>query len=349
MTHVEIKKLEHSEIEITGSIPAEVFDKTRSEAIKHLGANVEMQGFRKGHVPENILITHLGEGTILEEMAEITIGKEYRNIIIENKINPISRPDVSITKMALGNPLEFKMKVVVVPEITLGDYAKVAKKVYAEKSNIEVTDTEVDETINEIRRMRTPEIVASPNLKEESDEVKKMEPVLPELDDAFVKSLGDFKDVADFKTKLTENIKLEKEHKEADKKRLDMMEKIIADATVDLPHIIIEAEQDKMMAQFRADVERMGMKFEDYIKHSKKTEEEIRKEFEKEAEKNAKFQLTLNKIAELEKIVADHDEIHKQVDVLAAQYPQADKERLHIYVESNLTNKKVFEFLERQK
>lgn len=341
MTNVTIKKLEHSEIEIIGSISAELFDKTRSEAIKHLGQNVEMQGFRKGHVPENILVTHLGEGTILEEMAEITIGREYKNIISDSKINPISRPDVSITKIALGNPLEFTMKVVVVPEITLGDYKKVAKKAYAEKFDITVTDAEVEETIHEIRSMRAQKTSPS-DVSEEKDT-----PSLPELDDAFVHTLGDFKDVADFKTKLTENIKLEKERKEADKQRLDMMEKIIADATVDLPRIIIEAEQDKMMGQFRADIERMGMKFEDYIQHSKKTEEEIRKEFEKEAEKNAKFQLALNKIAELEKIVADHDEIHKQVDMLAQQYPQADKDRLHIYVESNLVNKKVFEFLEK--
>ena len=74
---ITIKKLEHSEIEITGEIPAELFDKNRKQAIENLGKNVELSGFRKGHAPEKVLVDHIGEKTILEEMSEMTIGKIY--------------------------------------------------------------------------------------------------------------------------------------------------------------------------------------------------------------------------------------------------------------------------------
>ncbi|MCK5026911.1 MAG: hypothetical protein KAS07_00680 [Candidatus Pacebacteria bacterium] len=348
MTKVDIKKLDNSEIEIIGKIPADLFDKNREQAIKDLGKNVELQGFRKGHVPEKVLEKHLGEHSILEEMAEITIGKEYKNIIIENKLDPISRPNVAITKMAIGNPLEFKIKLTVMPEVILGDYKKAASEAYKEEIKVTVDDKDVENTIEEIRRMHAGNSSQQKEV-EEKNEGDNKEPELPEFNDEFVKTLGDFKDIADFKNKLKENIKLEKERKESDKKRIEMMEKIITDANITLPHIIVEAELNKMLAQFRTDVERMGMKFEDYLKNSKKTEEEIRKEFEKEAEKKAKIQLSLNKIAIEEKLTVDHEKVHKQVDVLAKQYPDANKEQLHVYVESTLTNQKTLEFLENQR
>ena len=349
MKKVDIKKLENSEIEIVGVIPADLFDKNREQAIKNLGQNVELQGFRKGHVPEKVLEKHIGEHSILEEMAEITIGKEYKNIIIENKLDPISRPDVAITKMAVGNPLEFKIKVTVMPEVKLGDYKKAAKEAYSKEVKVTVDDKDVENTIEEIRKMHAANPLPQEEKPTEEEKADKKEVKLPEFNDDFVKTLGDFKDVSDFKKKLKENIQQEKERKESDKKRIEMMEKIISESKIDIPNIIVEAELNKMLAQFRTDVERMGMKFEDYLKSSKKNEEEIRKDFEKEAEKKAKIQLALNKIAVEEKLTVDHQEVHKQVEALAKQYPDASKEQLHVYVESTLTNQKTLEFLEKQK
>ena len=368
---VEIKKLEHSEIEIIGEIPAELFDKNREQAIKNLSKNIELPGFRKGHVPEAMLTKHIGEKTIMEEMAEITIGKEYKNIIVENKLDPISRPEVGITKIARGNPLGFTIKVAVMPNIELGDYKKTAKEIYASQEKIEVNDKEVDDTVAEIRKSYAkqsatinengkenketgkPSAAESlPAERKDSGEARKKEttePELPEFNDEFVKTLGNFKDVPEFKKKLKENILLEKEKKAADKKRLEMMEKIISDSKIDLPRVIIEAEQNKMLAQLKSDIERMGMKFEDYIKQIKKTEEDIQKETQKEAEKRAKIQLLLNKIGIEEKITAPKDMVDEQVEMLTKQYPESDKERVRIYAETNIVNQKIFEFLAGQK
>ena len=371
---VEIKKLEHSEIEIVGEIPAELFDKNREQAIKNLSKNIELPGFRKGHVPEAMLTKHIGEKTIMEEMAEITIGKEYKNIIVENKLDPISRPEVGITKIAAGNPLGFTIKVAVMPNIEIGDYKKIAKEVYINQEKIEVNDKEVDDTIAEIRKSYAKQSAAvnktaekdgtkpsSAENRQGSGEVKKDEKEnpaqaeipaelkLPEFNDEFVKTLGNFKDVPEFKKKLKENILLEKEKKAEDKKRLEMMEKIIADSKIDLPRVIIEAEQNKMLAQLKSDIERMGMKFDDYMKQIKKTEEDIQKETQKEAEKRAKIQLLLNKIGIEEKITAPKEMVDEQVEALTKQDPEADKERVRIYVETNIVNQKIFEFLEGKK
>jgi len=357
---VEIKKLEHSEIEIVGEVPVELFEKNRGEAIKNIGKDIELAGFRKGHVPESILIKNIGEATIVEEMAEITIAKEYRNIVIENKLDPIGRPEVGITKMAAGNPLGFTIKVAVMPEIEIGDYKKIAKDIYAEQEKIETTEKEIEDTIDEIRKSFAKQTASLDESLEENDEEdteaaetedgekeKKLE--LPEFNDEFVKNLGDFKDVADFKDKLKENLFLEKEKKATDKKRLEMLEKIISTSKIDLPQVIIESEQNKILAQLKADIEQMGMKFEDYIEQIKKTEEEILGDFQKDAEKRAKIQLVLNKIGITEGIVAPQEKVDEQTDALTKQYPEANKERIRIFVETNLVNQNIFEFLEGQK
>ena len=57
---VEIKKLPESRIEIKATVSAVDFDNTRQEAILHIGKDVELPGFRKGHVPEKVLLARVG-------------------------------------------------------------------------------------------------------------------------------------------------------------------------------------------------------------------------------------------------------------------------------------------------
>ena len=135
-TMFEVKKGLNSTVEIKGEIEASVFEQARPEAIKHLSEKVNIDGFRKGHVPENVLEKHVGEIAILEEMAHITISKNYGKILLENKIDAIGYPNIQITKLAKGNPLGFTITVAVVPEMTLPDYKKIAKEINTQKKLI---------------------------------------------------------------------------------------------------------------------------------------------------------------------------------------------------------------------
>jgi len=354
-TNTQIKKIEGSEVEITSTIPVNILEKHREKAVKKLSAQIEVRGFRKGHLPENILIQKVGEANILEEMAEMALREEYPKIITENKIDAIGRPEISITKIAKGNPLEFKVRVAVMPEVELADYKAIAKDVVMKKENVEVTEKEVDDTIAEIRKMRAQASVAKKEpgdgekIDTTADKEGEKKEELPEINDEFVKTLGDFKDVKDFKEQLKINLQKEKERKIQDKKKAEIMEKLIQNSTISIPKILVESELDKMTAQFKDNVMQSGGTFEEYLKHIKKTEEEIRKEWRTDAEKHAKSQLIINKIAITEKIIASNDEIEKEVKQLLDYYKDADPQRARIHVETVLTNKKVFEFLENQK
>lgn len=357
---ITIKKLPKSEVEIEGEIASDVFEAYFNKALKHLGENIELDGFRKGKAPENVLLSNIPEIRILEEMAEMALGEEYPKIIEENKIEVIGRPEISITKLARNNPLGFKIKTAVLPEIKLSDYKDTAKKITTEKKGekIVVTDEDVENTITDIRKSRAPkkhmsEVAHEHKEGEEHDHEHKEEEIkeedLPPLNDEFVQALGPFKNVADFKEKLKENLKLEKENLAREKTRLNIVEKIIEESEVDLPEILVEIELDKILYRMESDISAMGLKFEDYLKHLNKSKEDIKKEFRKDGEKKAKLGLILNKIAEVEKIIADEKQVEQEVAMILEHYKDADPERARLHAQNVLTNEAVFKFLEDQK
>jgi len=342
---VKIKKLPLSQIEITALVPAEEFDAVRSEAVKHISANMELPGFRKGHVPENIIVAKLGNTAILEEMAEIAIGKAYPSIVIDNALDVLGRPQVRITKIAMGNPLEFTLATAVFPEFDLPDYKKLASKEAKVKDEVLITDEEVAKAIEQIAAVRLPaEDSAQAGAKNEADPSAKTVP--QSLDDAYVKTLGDFSDVDDFQTKLRENMRKEKERSAKDKKRIAIIDAILVKTTIELPEIIVAQELTRMESEFENDVTRMGLTMENYLQAIKKTKEELQKDWKPDAKKRAKTQLIVSKIAEVEKLEPDSETLKREVGALRTRYPDAPEDRLENYLRMVLTNERVFQFLE---
>jgi len=356
MLKTNVKKLPKSEVEIEGELAAEAFELYFDRALNKIGAEVEVDGFRKGKVPQNILLSKVPEIRILEEMAEMALEEHYPKILENEKLDVITRPEISITKLARKNPLEFKIKTALMPEIKLPDYKKIANKIISEitdkEKNIEVTEKEVEDTIMDIRKSRAPKkhMAEAHKCTDEKceHEQKEEKEELPEVNNDFVQSLGPFKDVEDFKIKLKENIKLEKENQQKEKTRLKIVEKIIDDTEVEMPEILVEIELNKTLYRMESDITQMGLKFEDYLKHLNKTVDDLKKEFRKDAEKKAKLGLILNEISKIEKIKADENQVAKEVAMILEHYKEADPERAKIHAENVLTNEAVFQFLENQ-
>jgi FKBP-type peptidyl-prolyl cis-trans isomerase (trigger factor) len=335
-SNMKIKKLASSEIEIEGEISKEAMAHSRNAAIQRISKEAELPGFRKGHVPEHILVEKMGEMHILEEAAEIALGEAYPHIIVEHNIHVISRPSISITKIAKDNPLGFKIKVPVFPEVELPDYKRIAEKEAVKKENLEVKPDEVDRVIAELRENK-----AGIGNKED----KNKNP-LPEVDDAFVKSFGNFKNVDDFTTKIKENLLEEKKTRAKDKIRLEIGQAIIKETKMELPETLVEGEMQKMEYQFEEDLKRMGVKMDDYMKHLGKEKDALKKEWRKPAEDRGKLQIILNMIAERENIKVSPEEIEKEVSHIQEHHKEINKEKAASYVEMMLTNEKVFQFLE---
>jgi len=366
-----VTKEEGSQVKIAGEIPFSELEEERKAAIKHLGTNVKLDGFRPGHIPTTVLEKHLGEMTVLTEMAERVIGHMYPHILEAHAIDAIGYPQISITKIAAGNPLGFTATVAVMPTITLPDYKQIAKTTNLGKESTGVTDTDVEKQIAEILRQKmayerlqtkavaknvakgtndgdlpTPESEQAKVIETEEDFSKLP---LPELTDELVKTLGQpgqFTGIDDFKTKLREHLEIEKKQEVETKHRAIITDEIIKQTTVDLPQILIDSELNQMFFQMNEDLERANLKMDDYLKHIKKTKEELEKEWTPAAEKRAQLQLILNEIAKDSDIKPDEKQLEEQVKQLLEQFKDADERRVRIYVASMMTNEAVMKMLE---
>jgi len=343
-----IKNIDKSRVEIAASIPAATFGAYRPAALKNLNESVTIDGFRKGKVPESVLIQKIGEKTVLEEMAELAISNVYPSILVDKKIDAIGRPEVKINKLAAGNPLEFTIVTAVVPSFELPDYKKIAEAEIKKLPDEEkVTDKELDDAILRIRKSRVSHDGHDHEKMSAEEHEKMIMDNLPELTDDFVKTLGDFSDVPDFKNKLSSMLVEDKKNLAKEKRRVAIADAISDKVKAELPDIMIESELDRNEAQFKADIERMGLKIEDYLNHAKKTIEDLRTEWKPHAEKKAKLQLILNAISEKENLHPTADEIKDEVEHILEHYKDADRERAEVYADTVLTNEKVFQFLEK--
>ncbi len=340
----ETKKLENSAIELFFEVPEELFLAREAEALKALSSDLEIDGFRKGKVPQDVAKKYLPEISLLEKMAELAIADLYPKTIEEQKIEVIGRPEVTITKLARGNALEFKVKTAVLPEIKLPDYKKIAKAEWKDEGE-EITDAEFESAIKDIQKMRAHQKLHDTGAPHDHDNPVSDEDLEP-LTDEFVKTLGNFGTVDEFKAKLRDNMKLEKKVQNKDKNRSKIIEAITKEADVEVPDVLVQSELEKMLAQLRDTVERAGLDFADYYKQMKKTEEEVRKDLTPDARKRAKMELVLFEISKKENLTPPLDEVQKETETLLVRYPGADKIRTMAYVEQVLTNERVFEFLE---
>jgi trigger factor len=238
----------------------------------------------------------------------------------------------------------------VVPEVKLGDYKKIAKEEMAKKEVApDISEKELEDAILRIRKSRADHSGHDHEKMTHEEHEKLVEASLPEFNDAFVTSLGGFKDVADFKGKIKESLLEAKKERGVEKRRIIISDKLIETSTIEIPDILVETELRRIEAQFNDDITQMGVTLEDYLKHAKKTIEDLRKDWKPSAEKKAKLQLILNKIASDEKIIVDPKDIEAEVNHIVEHYKDADRERAAVYAETVLMNEKVFKFLEEQK
>jgi trigger factor len=134
------------------------------------------------------------------------------------------------------------------------------------------------------------------------------EKIQPAEDDDFARSLGAFADLAALRTEVKSRL----ERNALDKARHEFADKIIeyatANATLELPDILVEQEVEIMHDELRGSLARQGIDEESYLKVVEKTEADLHADFRPRAENRVKVLLVLSKVAEEEGVeIADRD------------------------------------------
>jgi trigger factor len=178
------------------------------------------------------------------------------------------------------------------------------------------------------------------------------EKVLPELDQDFVGTLGDFADVdalrADVKARLERNALDRARHEFADK----IIEYAVANATLELPDILVDQEVEVMHDEFRGTLARQGIAEDAYLKAVDKSDADLHGEFRPGAEKRVRTLLVLSKVADAEGLTVPDAQVDEEVARGRERYPddaklQAyfDSERGRAYIRSTLRRSRVVEGL----
>ncbi|MFA6364890.1 MAG: trigger factor [Candidatus Paceibacterota bacterium] len=328
-TNIKVGKPKDSVVEIEGEIPAPTMELHRKEILREISQEIEVQGFRKGNVPEAIVLKQVNMNHILEDAAEEALNVAYPHILHDNNVEPLSSPRITFVKLAEGSALEFKISVAIEPEISLPNYKKIAKAIKEKKVVEKATDKDVDDIIKEILTMRI-------------DEKGKV----PELTDELVKTFGPFENVADFKIKMRENITKEKEVESQRLSYEQIAQELVKETKLILPSLMIEDELHTAHRRLHQELEKRKMGEEEYFKIIKKTEEEYMKEKKEMIERQLKMKFILKAIARKEGIKADEKEIEKELQHAQAHYPNTDSEAFRNYIEEMLSNEKTLKFLE---
>jgi trigger factor len=151
-------------------------------------------------------------------------------------------------------------------------------------------------------------------------EVKEAE--LPALDDEFAKRVSQHDTFAALQEELRGRLNGVAAQKARRQISTQVVEKLLAANEFPLPQVLVERETDGLLDESRQYIARAGISWDDYLKESGKTEEELRSGFREEAERRVKTTLLLEEIAKRESIEATPADLESELGALANQYGQ---------------------------
>src|SRR5262245_12762853 len=158
------------------------------------------------------------------------------------------------------------------------------------------------------------------------------EKILPPLDDELARSLGRFDDLAALRAEIKDRL----ERNALDRARHEFADKIIeystANATLELPDVLVDQEVEIMHDELRGSLARQGIDEASYLKVAEKTEADLHADFRPRAEKRVKVLLVLSKVADEEGVTVPDRDV--EAEVRSARERYGNDRRTMSYFES---------------
>ena len=173
--------------------------------------------------------------------------------------------------------------------------------------------------------------------------------VTPALDDEFAKDVSEFDTLEELKADIRAKAQENAEKQSASAFEQACVDKVAELTTVDMPAALVEAELDNQMERFAYQLQMSGYSMDQYAKMMGGDLNTMRNAFRPAAEKQAKVNVTLAKIVEVEGITVSEEDINEEIENLAKQYElEADKVRQMVptaEIEENLKTRKAVKII----
>ncbi|MBQ4059438.1 MAG: trigger factor [Lachnospiraceae bacterium] len=150
---------------------------------------------------------------------------------------------------------------------------------------------------------------------------------LPELDDEFASEVSEFDTLDEYKEDIKNTLKAKKEKAAKNTKEGLVIDKIIENATMEIPEPMVETTKEQMMNEFAQQISYQGLSIEQYFQFTGMTKEKFMETATPEAERRIKSRLVLEAIAKAEDIQVSDDELEEELKKMAEMY-QMDVEQL---------------------
>lgn len=386
---VQIEMLEKNMAKLTIDVPAAEFEKAITKAYNKNKGQISIPGFRKGKVPQIMVERMYGPAIFYEEAANFVMPEAYEKAAEESNLEIVSRPVVNVTQMEKGKDFIFTAEVAIKPEVALGEY----KGIEVEKTEIEVTDEEVDAEIKKTQEQNSREITVErpaengdtvvidyagtidgaafdggsaqghslvlgsnsfiPGFEDQlvgaaagsnvdvhvtfpedyhAKELAGKEAVFactvhevktkeyPEIDDEFAQDVSEFDTLAEYKEDVKKNILSRKETEAKSAKQQKVMDKIIENATMEIPDAMVDTQAAGMVDEYAQRLSYQGLSMDQYFKFTGMNAQTLKEQLKPQALKNIQSRLVLEAIIAAENIEVSEDELNAEIEKMASMY-----------------------------
>ena len=159
---------------------------------------------------------------------------------------------------------------------------------------------------------------------------------LPALDDDFAKDISEFDTLDEYKADIRAKLVEQAAQRDQDAFTNAVVEKVMENATVEIPNAMVERQIDSMMRDFEYRLMGQGLKLADFMKYTGQDMKAFRENYRGQAEKSVKAHLVLSAIEKAEAFEASAEAIDEQIAKFAPQTGKTVEELKATFSEQDL-------------
>lgn len=146
---MQVKRTNTSDTEITLTVIAsdKELSNMKQHVLGHFRGRVKIPGFREGKAPLELVEKNVNSASLQSEFLEEAINEFYVQTVRQEKLRPVSNPQVNVTKFVPFTTLEFEAKVSVIGDVKIPDYTKIKKA----KPEVTITTDDVTEVLQSLQ------------------------------------------------------------------------------------------------------------------------------------------------------------------------------------------------------
>jgi trigger factor len=331
-----------STVKIDVEVNKDRFDKVKERVYERMAKDVEIKGFRKGKAPRKVVEAQIWQKLMQQTLNEL-LPIVTQEIVLKEKIQPATAPKYDFKNLTKDMEISFSVEFTTIPEVKLTDLTKLQVK----KDDVKVTKKDVDELLDRLKKeykenQKATEEKQESKKSEEKKKVEKSKKDEEEIDWTEIFQNPKIKTEKDVREYLKENLELRKKQEAEQRYETQLVEKGVENSEIKAPKELVDQQIQKYEDDYRKRIESVGLKLEDFLKSQKKTLEDLREEWEKQARFFVESDLLFSAIAKEHKLKVEEDEVQKEIDKI-------EKEDLKKQYESDQGKSYIATVLIRQK